>query len=640
MQHKKNEACAASDSRQFVIQAASELGHSEDKSAKAIDSFVAKGVAPEWLLQAFWAELPRVAEDQFLRAPLIGMLADEGVLFPRNRGLEGYVVSLRLPPDIPAGAGDVWQNAETAFSVKREVRFPMPFAPPGFVERLVSRLHDLGDVQHYWQDGTVCECRIDEGSGVFRFVKLTAWMIEQGFSEATAEKYGNALSSKAINIKCAEELTWYVKDGRPLPAEMRRIDEEVVRDAMWDQEDASDKNAEGDQGSDDLESWLTDVANIHVKHAEAYASRCKSQGISTIDALREFVAKENRMPCEMTGMSHADLIESRIKDRNMSEIQGEACLRVEYSNEELVISSRGTNKVLSHGLVAVAQYRMFELQDEFKGLNLGENKYSDTDAHDALLLRLAIQSEKLPKRLIDALPAGSEWRKSVKEDKFSKRWRDVYSRILTVDGRALLALESKDQMMADFLKLAGLKENDCKTLMGSLLESRGRTFWALATQQLMDTSVVIKKRSLSPGSPDQSLLKYDFMSTLGKGGFGVVYKLMSRASNKEFAFKDQRPPSKAELIDLERETTLQQKASHGEEGCRFVVQCFDPFEIGLRFCFFIECCPNGELGKWLDQEVKAGTLSSYHLWKVLGHMLDGLVHLHSLFIMHRGKCSN
>ena len=123
----------------------------------------------------------------------------------------------------------------------------MPFVPPGFVERLVSRLHDIADVQHYWQNGAVLEVRIGEGSGVFRFTNVTQWMCDEGTSDVLAAEYAKALN--AVGVECAEELTLLVDSRHELPAMLTRTDAARVQNALTRTGAARVQNAHGD--SDD-----------------------------------------------------------------------------------------------------------------------------------------------------------------------------------------------------------------------------------------------------------------------------------------------------------------------------------------------------------------------------------------------------
>jgi hypothetical protein len=495
-------------------------------------------------------------------------------------------------------------------------------------------------------------------------------MRDEGISDMRAAKYAKAL--KTAGIECSEELSWLIDSGGDLPDEMaitdatlvqNALDKEVDNDGGEDEDEKAEDNEDDEDdkaknSEDELDrvswckSWLINVAGINAAHAQEYAAVLEKR--DSFQAVREFTAKDEQegirkflaeemqskdgMLSRMMDRSDSGFINLRMKEHELREVKGEACLRVEMNQTEgyLSISARGTSAVLVNGLVAVAHKRMCRLKEEFKGLQLGDNKDPSPDdgALDALLLIMAIRSSRIPQQLVDVVPPEFVWRMSVREVRdwckknISKEWNKSSSRILTVNGRGLLAMDSNDPFMHDLLKLAGMtKAKHRNNLLGTKNESgvldkkEGLPFWGLITQQLGQQDAGSSGQSQGKDF-DRRLLSYDFVRTLGNGAFGVVYQVKHRETSIAFALKDQRPPSMKAMHELKRETKLQQKAAKGQ-GSKFVVHCYNPFEVGLRFCMPLEFCQGGELGKWVEAQIKKEAFSHDDLRRVLTHLLDG-----------------
>ena len=124
------------------------------------------------------------------------------------------------------------------------------------------------------------------------------------------------------------------------------------------------------------------------------------------------------------------------------------------------------------------------------------------------------------------------------------------------------------------------------------------------------------------------LLQYEYARKLGNGAYGSVFELKKRDdANSIVALKHQLPPSLTELIKLEEEATLQSRCASS----RFVVRCEASWRIGLHFCMLVEMCPGGELDKWIQSQGDR----PLNLWRLITQCVEGLVHIHEAFIMHR-----
>ena len=59
-----------------------------------------------------------------------------------------------------------------SIKVALEHRTTYDFAEPGFIERLIARLHSLGDLREPWRRGAVFVVDLDETCGVCEFAEV------------------------------------------------------------------------------------------------------------------------------------------------------------------------------------------------------------------------------------------------------------------------------------------------------------------------------------------------------------------------------------------------------------------------------------------------------------------------------------
>ena len=306
--------------------------------------------------------------------------------------------------------------------------------------------------------------------------------------------------------------------------------------------------------------------------------------------------------------------------------EGSAKLRFEVHDRDLVAAARGDEWLRSKCLVVV-RYFMNELREQFPGLRLdemGEEFRASTKAEIADVLKLAVAKEAaaLPSALMDSLASDSPWWQSFEQ--VQKRFRDMPTlklneEQLSFSGRGLLVLDVQKPLRGGMapherlLKEAGLKPPK-RTKLQLELENWGQPFFRLVAAQL------------AQGQRESELLRFEYVKQLGKGAYGKVYELKQRDTGSRVALKDQLSQSPTELIKLEKEASLQVKASGPH-----VVKCEGNFGVGAHFCMLTELCPGGELGKWLESNKD----SPPDLWRVVDECIKGLVHIHAKLIMHR-----
>lgn len=126
-----------------------------------------------------------------------------------------------------------------------------------------------------------------------------------------------------------------------------------------------------------------------------------------------------------------------------------------------------------------------------------------------------------------------------------------------------------------------------------------------------------------------TLSDFDYMKTLGKGAFGVVYLVRRKSTHDIFALKvvNCGRMSQAELESLLNETQVLSLAQ-GE----FVLQAVSSFIHKQLMCFVMEFMPGGDLRKLLDNE---GYFDEEWTRFYLAQIVAGLESLHSKGIYHR-----
>lgn len=129
-----------------------------------------------------------------------------------------------------------------------------------------------------------------------------------------------------------------------------------------------------------------------------------------------------------------------------------------------------------------------------------------------------------------------------------------------------------------------------------------------------------------PDRPD-SIAHYNILSTLGRGGMGIVYLAEDRRLKRKVAIKClYKQQSEALMERLRREAKVLAKLNHPN-----VVQIYDVIDQGDEFALVMEYVE----GRSLCRHLKENDLSQRQQLAVLVQILDGLAAAHSQGIIHR-----
>ena len=132
---------------------------------------------------------------------------------------------------------------------------------------------------------------------------------------------------------------------------------------------------------------------------------------------------------------------------------------------------------------------------------------------------------------------------------------------------------------------------------------------------------------------------YEIHEILGKGGFGIVYRALSKATGsfkKEVAIKmiDKRKMKELNLTKrVANEVEIHWQLRHTS-----ILELYNYFEDDLNVYLVMEICKQGELYKYLQ---KCKKLSEPETRGIMVQLLNGMKYLHSNGILHRDlKLSN
>ena len=131
---------------------------------------------------------------------------------------------------------------------------------------------------------------------------------------------------------------------------------------------------------------------------------------------------------------------------------------------------------------------------------------------------------------------------------------------------------------------------------------------------------------------------FEFLSKLGEGSYGQVYKVLSKLNNKVYAMK------KLDMLKILRkegarayeltynESTFLQILNHPH-----VVKYYKNFEIGKEYLYIIiEYIPNGSLKNYIDAQAKFKKhIPEELMWNIFLQCMEALAYIHSQGVIHR-----
>jgi len=129
--------------------------------------------------------------------------------------------------------------------------------------------------------------------------------------------------------------------------------------------------------------------------------------------------------------------------------------------------------------------------------------------------------------------------------------------------------------------------------------------------------------------------KYDQFKVLGKGGFGIVYEVKDKASQKSFAAKVINHKT-TDLQVLQAEVAIMKLIKH--KNCMGMIECFNmplsetTHKLSEDAVIILELISGGEL---FDRIVEQGAYTEKDAAKAMYQVMEAINYLHSNKIVHR-----
>ena len=129
------------------------------------------------------------------------------------------------------------------------------------------------------------------------------------------------------------------------------------------------------------------------------------------------------------------------------------------------------------------------------------------------------------------------------------------------------------------------------------------------------------------------LSNYIIEKQLGKGTYGVVYKVKKRDDNQIYVLKQ---ISLIGLISSQKEEVKLEAKVLSKIKSQYVVKYYDSFEEDGKLNIIMEYCDNGDLNDFLERHKLTKHLLPENLvWKIFIKITLGLADIHKLKILHR-----
>ena len=127
--------------------------------------------------------------------------------------------------------------------------------------------------------------------------------------------------------------------------------------------------------------------------------------------------------------------------------------------------------------------------------------------------------------------------------------------------------------------------------------------------------------------------EYIIQKTLGKGSYGIVYKVQKQNTNEIYVLK--RIPLKG-LSEKEISEVRQEAKILSSINSDFVVKYFDSFEENNNINIVMEYCDKGDLNDFILRKKEENKLIEEEIiWNLFIKIAIGLAHIHKMKILHR-----
>ena len=127
--------------------------------------------------------------------------------------------------------------------------------------------------------------------------------------------------------------------------------------------------------------------------------------------------------------------------------------------------------------------------------------------------------------------------------------------------------------------------------------------------------------------------EYIIKETLGRGCYGIVYKVQKKNTNEIYVIKQiaLRGLSEKEIIEVKQEAKILSSINSD-----FVVKYYDSFEENDNINIVMEYCDEGDLNDFIIKKKKDNILIEENLiWNLFIKITIGLAHIHQMKILHR-----
>ena len=126
---------------------------------------------------------------------------------------------------------------------------------------------------------------------------------------------------------------------------------------------------------------------------------------------------------------------------------------------------------------------------------------------------------------------------------------------------------------------------------------------------------------------------YIIEKTLGKGSYGIVYKVQKKNTNEIYVIKQ--IPLKGlttkEITEVRQEAKILSSINSD-----FVVKYYDSFEENNKINIVMEYCDEGDLNDFITKKKNENKLIEEDLiWNIFIKITIGLAHIHKMKILHR-----